>query len=308
MLANFLEKSKPINFITYLGFFFVFFLLEIHTSFFLNSFSWKGLVASIVFCCFFLAIFFFVNFILTKNNLTFDNTFAYFLFTLFTTVIVGTMLRYQSLLCVLLYFLFLRKIYSLQKDSKLIQKLFDAGLWLGVLFFFQPQSILFLLLIYTAVLVYNRMTIQTILTPLVGVFVPLFLGVTYFFYVDNSTAFLNIFSKIQFNITYFKTVENAWFILFVLLLSSLAFLLKTPKAIGVSNTFRKSWVLINVNFFIAFAVGLISNVSDLLPMVFLLFPAAIVIANGLELIPKKTLQSVMFVIIIACVVVGKFYF
>jgi len=308
MLANFLEKSKPINFVTYLGFFFVFFLLEIYTLFFLNSFLWKGVVASIVFFCFFSAIFFFVNFILTKNKLTFDNTFAYFLFTLFITLFIRAILSYQSLLCVLLYFLFLRKIYSLQKDSKLIQKLFDAGLWLGVLLFFQPKSILFLILIYTAVLVYNRITIQTILIPLTGLFVPLFLGTTYFFYVDKPIALFHVFSKIHFHVAYFKTIENGWFIPFVLLLSSLAFLLKTPKAMAVSNTFRKSWVLININFFIALAIGLISNESDQLPIVFLLFPAAIVVANGLELILKKTIQSVIFAIIIVCVVFGKFYF
>lgn len=308
MLANFLEKSKPINFITYLGFFLIFFLLEVYTTFFLKSFSFNEVVTSISFFSFFLVIFFFVNFILTKNNLTFDNTFAYFLFILFVSILIGTILNYQSLLCVLLYFLFLRKVYSLQKSSNFIQKLFDAGLWLGVLVFFQPKTILFLLVVFTAILVYDRINIKNILIPLIGFFIPLFLGFTYFLYVDKSFVFFQVFSGIQLNITQFKSIENSWFIIFIIVLSSLAFLLKTPKAMAISNTFRKSWLLININYFIAFVLVLISNPSNKLSVVFLIFPAAIIVANGLELIRKKTLQSIVFGIIILFTVFGKFLF
>ena len=307
MLANFLEKSKPINFVVCLALFFSFFFFETFSAFFIEDFLLENLLKSTVFIVFFLLIFFFLNFIITKNKLTFDNTFAYFLCTVFIIVFIEQVLNYKSLFSVLLYFLFLRKTYSLRTNNKTLQKLFDAGLWLGVLVVFQPISIVLLLLVYTAVLVYRTINIQTVFVPLIGVFIPLFLFFTYCFWFNETIVFLEIFNINQINFKVDFSFENNWFILFVSTLSIVAFLLKTPKTLAVSNTFRMSWILININYLLVFILIVIGNSSKELLTVFLLFPSSIIIANGIELVSKKLIQSIIFAVIILITISGWWF-
>lgn len=302
MLANFLEKSKPINFVVCLSLFFSFFLFEIFTLSFSKDLLFENVLKSIAFSCLFLLIFFFLNFIITKNRLTFDNTFAYFLSTLFLVVYIEGILDYKSLFSILVYFLLLRKTYSLRTSNKTIQKLFDAGFWLGILVLFQPNCMFFLLIIYTAVLVYRTVNIQTILVPIIGVFVPCFLYFSYLFCLDETATFFENFSpqKMHFSLS----IENNWFLFFVSILSIIAFLLKTPKTLQISNTFRKSWVLVNINYLLAFILIVISGTFKELSNVFLLFPASIIISNGIEVISKKRIQSIIFIIIISITILG----
>lgn len=306
MLANFLEKSKPINFITYLSFFFVFFLVEIFNTFFSEDFIFINTIKCLVFFICFLVVFFFTNFIITKNRLTLDNTFSFFLFTLFLVFLVDDLLNYSYLSCLLFYFFFLRKTYSLQNNNNVIQKLFDAGFWLGVLVLFSPKSIIFLVLIYAAVLVYNILNFRTLLIPLIGLCIPVFLVFTYFFFVDKKFTFFKELFSIKINITFFKTLKSSWFFYFITCISAVAFLLKTPKTMLISNTFRKNWIIINVNFLIALILIIIGNTANNLITAFLLFPAAVVIANGLELIEKKNLKSAIFGCIVIIIITGNF--
>ena len=302
MLANFLEKSKPINFVAYLSLFFAFFLVEVFYTFFIDAFVFENLLNTAAFLSLFLLIFFFLNFIIIKNRLTFDNTFAYFLCTLFLIIYIKDLLDYKSLFSVLLYFLFLRKTYSLRTNKKTLQKLFDAGFWLGVLVIFQPNCILLLLLIYTSVLVYRTINIQTGLIPIIGVVVPVFLFFTYCLWFDKTAVFTNTFNQLDLNFNF--SIENNWFIIFISVLSIVAFLLKTPKTIPVSNKFRMSWVLINMNYLFVFILILIGGFAEEVFGVFLLFPASIIITNGMELISKKMIQSIVFGIIILITICG----
>lgn len=304
MLANFLEKSKPINFVVYIGLFLIFFLVGLFTTLFNSNFTLETILKSIAFLSLFLLIFFFLNFIIKKNKLTFDNTFAYFLHTLFIVVFIEDILDYKSLFSILLYFLFLRKTYSLRTNKKTLQKLFDTGLWLGVLVIFQPITLLLLLIIYTAVLVYRTINIQTFLAPIIGFFVPLFLYFSYCFWIDETALFLEIFnfSQIDFNLNI--SLENNWLILFISILSIVAFLLKTPKIFSISNTFRMSWILININYLFIFILIVINGSSKELISLFLLFPASVIITNGIELVPKKTIQSIFLGIIILITIFG----
>jgi hypothetical protein len=69
-----------------------------------------------------------------------------------------------------------------------------------------------------------------------------------------------------------------------------------------------SWVLINMNYLFVFILILIGGFAEEVFGVFLLFPASIIITNGMELISKKMIQSIVFgIIILIQFVVGVFY-
>ena len=101
MLANFLEKSKPINFIVYLGLFFCFFFGKITFTLFSGDISLYKAFESILFIFLFLSVFFFFNFIVTKNKLTLDHSYAFYLFTLAVTLFFSALFDFKSITLVI---------------------------------------------------------------------------------------------------------------------------------------------------------------------------------------------------------------
>ena len=136
MLANFLGKSKPINFIVLVLLFICAFFLNLGSTFSILDFTLSFIVEKVGIFLLFLAIFFTFNFIISKNNLTLDNSYAFLFYLLLTLYFYEYLLDYQVLLSCFVTLLFLRKIYSLQTLKDIFKKLFDAGFWLGIMFFF----------------------------------------------------------------------------------------------------------------------------------------------------------------------------
>ena len=76
MLANFFNKSKPVNFIVIFGLLLSYIIftsiITYNSSINLSFYLGKGLL---IFLCF-LILLFFINFIIKKNKLTFDSSYA----------------------------------------------------------------------------------------------------------------------------------------------------------------------------------------------------------------------------------------
>jgi hypothetical protein len=292
MLANFLNKSKPINFITLLILFFVFFVSSIYFTFFRDGFTGDNLLKSVILLFFFLFIFFIYNFILAKNELTFDNSYAYFLLTLFIIPILPNLLDYKILIIASIYLLFIRKIYSLRSEKNVLEKLFDSGFWLGVLCIQEPLFIIFLLLISLAALLHKKINIHTLLVPIIGLITPLFLYFTYFLWVDKTEEFFNLFKlDLNFDVEIYAQTKYFWLTTILLIFTTLAAFLKSTKVLSINNTFRKSWILLIVNFMILIFFLLFLPQKNGSELIFIWFPAAIILTNGIELIKKKALKN-----------------
>lgn len=303
MLANFLNKSKPINFISLLLLFLVAFLFVV----FVDGYSQDTLFKSGILLILFLVIFFLFNFINSKNGLTLDNSYAYFSFVLLTICISSELLNYTTLVEVIIYFFFLRKIYSLRSSKKLLEKFFDSGFWLGILFILQPFSVLFFILIYIAIYSHNKITIHSLFIPIIGFISPLIVYFTYFFWYDNIDKFLNLFNfNIHFDIQFYNGTKYFWLINGVLVFSILAIFFKSIKALAVKNTFRKSWIVLLSNFIVALLFLIAIPVKNGSELVFMLFPTAIILANGIELIPKKIFKNVVLYLFLAVAIVSLF--
>jgi hypothetical protein len=308
MLANFLNKTKPINFIGLLILFFICFSISMFFTIFKDGFTLDKILKSAFMILLFLGVFFFYNFILNKNKLTFDNSYAYYLFTLLTIYLLPELTNYKSLILAIIYLLFLRKIYSFRTSKKVIQKLFDSGLWLGVLFILEPFSILFWVLIFTGAYLHQKITLHTIFTPIIGFITPLFLYFTYFFWTDKTEEFIQLFSfnsNLDFQI--YEAPKYFWFIISVFIVSFFALIFKTIETIAVSNTFRRSWYLLIINLLVGiFFVGLLP-VKNGAELMYVLFPVSVIIANGIELIEKKFIKNiVLYTFLIGCIYLGFF--
>lgn len=307
MLANFFGKSKPINFIVIIILFIFLFLSTIFSSFFVDGFTGAALLKSGGFLILFLTIFFFYDFIVSKNALTFDNTYAFFIFTLFLIFFLPTFSLYKELALFILHLLFLRKTYSLKSNKEVLKKLFDSGFWLGISFIVAPFSIVFFTLIYAAVFYHQKITIHTLLVPIIGFIVPLILFFTYCFWYNQTIDFTALFDlNIGSNITFYTKNSTIWLMSLLFLLTLVSLFLKSPKTLSVNNSFKKNWILLIINTLVAVSFIYLVEGKNGSELIFLLFPVSIIIANGIEAIENKLIKNVMLTTILIGAILAPF--
>ncbi len=294
MLANFLNKSKPINFIGLLILFLIGFLFTVFSAFFVDSFTSDTFIKSINLLLLFILVFFVYNFIISKNKLTHDNSFAYYFFTLLTMCFLQELMEYQTLILATIYLLFIRKLYSLRSSKKVLEKLFDSGFWLGILCILEPLTIVLFLLIYIASYLHKKITIHTLLVPIIGFITPIFLYFTYFFWFDKTEEFTNNFDfSIHFDAQFYANSKFFWVFTCLLIFTILSIFFKSIRALSVNNTFRKNWILIITNFIILLTFLFCIPEKNGSEIIYILFPTSIILANGVELINKRIFKNIV---------------
>ena len=294
MLANFLNKTKPINFISLLILFLICFSTHVFFSVFSDNFTLDKLLKSAILLVLFLGVFFFYNFILSKNKLTFDNSYAYFLFTILTICILSELTNYHSLGVTIIYLLFLRKIYSLRSPKKVIQKLFDSGFWLGILCILEPFSVLFLILIFAGTFLHQKITIHTLFAPIIGFITPLFIFFTYFFWFNKIEVFTQLFAfEINLDFHFYNAPKYIWFTSSLFLMTLVSVIFKSIKTFAISNTFRRSWTLLITNLVLGVLFLILLPRKNGSELIFTLFPISVIIANGIELIKKRNIKNLV---------------
>jgi hypothetical protein len=302
MLANFLNKSKPINFMGLMIFFAICFLTLNFIDFFNNQIQGSALLERLVVLLIFIAIFFIYNFITSKNNLTYDNSFGFYFFILLMGCF-SAVANYKTLFFTIIYLLFLRKIYSLQSSKRVLKKLFDAGFWLGIICLFEPKFALFFVLIYLSAYWHQKITIHTFSTPIIGFLTPLFCYFSYLFWHGNQAVFLeNLFKGFTFKMSFLSEKKEAIFMISLLFITFFAAFFKSRKALLINNTFKKSWRLLLMNFLIVLGLFLFENDSKNKEILFLFFPISLILANGIELIQKKIIVNIfLYLFVIGCI-------
>jgi len=280
MLTNFFGKSKPISFLVVFILFFCFY--------FTTVISGKTDIKHFEIPLLFLLLFAIIIFINIKNNLSFDNLYVFLVFILLVGIFPSLLKINTVFYSNLILLLYLRKIYSLQSPLKSLKKIFDAGLWLGIVFILEPFSIIFGLLIYLSTYLHQHLTFQKVTIPIVGFLIPSFLFFTYCFWFDKIDLFFNLFDwYTYYDLSIYKTTS---FLIPISILSFfilLGILLKTPKALSVNNVFRKSWVLVLLNFLCATILLITIKERNGSEFLYLLFPTAVIIANLIEIYEKK---------------------
>ena len=233
MLANFFGKSKPVNFIVI----FVLFLIYYSLSLFFKE-SPLNIISELVY---FIVVFSVFNFIITKNKLTFDNSFAFLFFVILIGFFDNVIMINKTFFASLTILLFLRKAYSLQSQKNTFHKLFDGGLWLGISFIIEPYTALFAILLYVSIYLHQHFTYQTLLIPLIGFGSVVFLFFTYCFWYDNTADFTVLFNwNFSTNINLYLNNEYLFPSIFIGFFIIVSIILKSPKALAVLNTFRKN--------------------------------------------------------------------
>lgn len=195
--------------------------------------------------------------------------------------------------------LLFRRIYSLRTQKSIYQKLFDSGLWLGLLFLVSPINILYVVLIYSSLFLYTEATVRTVFIPVLGFVSPLILFFTYHFVNDTAEVFYKIFDiSVNINFGFYNLLTYKLLLGTFIVLTLTSVLLKSSDIFSVSNTFKKSWGLLIIHFFTAiFYILLIENKNGL-ELLSLLIPSTIIITNWIQSVKKKFLTDVVLILLL----------
>lgn len=294
MLANFFNKSKPAVVFVIAICLFVYFTIA-NVLFKFQEISWLFIAKGLgLFLCFVLFLIIF-KFIINKNNLTQDNSYAL----LFTVFILATF--YESLFAAEIFYanvillLSYRKIYSLRSGINTKLKLFDAAFWIGISTLIYSWSILYVLLIYFAMIIFKKVTFKNLMIPMVGIGIPIFIFFTYCFAVDDLVWFNQLFvMEMNFNyVSYnqFKLLIPISFLLTIVLWSIVSV---TPKVASGGANFKKIWNLLILHLLIAAAVIGISPIKNGSEMIFMVFPLTLIITNFIQKSESKNFKNLVF--------------
>ncbi|CAI8273774.1 MAG: Uncharacterised protein [Polaribacter sp. SA4-10] len=305
MLANFFGKSKPINFIVLLLVFVCAFFLNSFHSFSTVEVTLFFIVEKLVFFLIFTFLFFCVNFIVSKNKLTQDNSYALLFYLLVISFFSTYLYGYQDVFEHLIHLLFLRKVYSIQTLKEIFKKLFDAGFWLGVMCLMNPFLIVFSLLLFAVLIVHKRVRFQTVLISVIGFLIPNFLFFTYSFWIGEISLFTDKF--ILYTTYDFSMYKETRFLaplggLSIFLL--FAVFMKTENVFSVNNRFKKSWILLLIHLLLSISYLFFTFNRDGSELLMAAFPVAVILANGFESIQRKLLKEIGLILFVLIALLG----
>ena len=187
MLTSFFGKSSPVNYLILGALIFIgYFLATVYVSneaftFFniLEHFAW------VVLCIFLMLL---LDFIIRKNMLTRNNTYAILFFCCFLLMIPTIFGSGDILLANLLSLLALRRIISLRTERNLEKKILDASVYLTIASLFHFWILIYFGILWLGIIRSPLTRFRHLLIPIVGFLGTFFLITTFYYITEDSFA------------------------------------------------------------------------------------------------------------------------
>ena len=296
MISSIFEKTKPINFIIILSFLFIEFWL---VQFFLLNKTGENF--ELIFQMLFLAMLFFsivvVDFIVKRNKITAPNSFAILFYALLILVFPETMLDRNAIFCSFFILLATRRLVSIRTLKNIKHKVFDATIWIMISSFFYEWAVLYLVLIYAAIYIYEPKNIRNWLVPFAAIFTVFMISFCVLIVSNNTEFYTNHYNfSFEFNVAYFSAWDNSTKLMLYIVLTLFAFIfafLKLGKVgLGQIVTMR----LIGFSFLIGLIIKVLTSTQGVYPIMITFFPAVVFITNYVESIKKPKIKEVVLIL------------
>ena len=283
MLTSFFGASKPINFaVIVLGV--ILFLTGYYTLSEYYELTALGILSRFMFLLLYLFSLGVLNFVVKRNTLTRRTTYIVFFFACFTLAIPQTFFNNDMVLSGLFVLLALRRIISLKSEKDQKKKIFDAAFWIAVASLFFFWSLLFIVVLYFAIVFYSPNEYRNWLLPFAGLFTVFILVLTFSLYYEGAGVFARNYVQLP---TYdFSSFNN----LRLLLPTSLILTLYlwcgfryVSQISDVSQKLKASYLLTFISSLVALFIALfLAPVRDGSELYFLFGPLAIIAATYIE--------------------------
>ena len=307
MLTNFFSNSKPFHFILISLLLFVGYTFQnFQISSFENDFIW--LIQLIFKFGLYIILMLIFGFIIKKNNLTQINSYALFIFICLLLLTPNIFQNSKSILSTVFILLALRRILSFNSKKNIQKKILDASLWIGIATFFYFWSILFLLVLYAALIQLASKNFKLFLIPIIGMFVVFIICIIYFLYIDNNMYWYTDYKNFtSFDFSSYKLLKN-FFSLFVILLMivmSLVFkflnFTKTPL-----RKKSKYWIII-FTLITGIIIVILTAQKNGIELIFTIAPISILFSNFIEALQRKWVSEVMLWFILIAPILSYFF-
>lgn len=305
MITSVFGKSKPINFILCTGIILVYFVMCLFSEGKKLSLAMLTVEVPSVFLLLFSL--FMVDFIVKKNDFTQQNDFALFLFTVFIGFFPDIFTHVKMVSILVLVLLAFRRIINLRSLHSVKQKLFDASLCITLAILIDSWMILYLFIIYVAILVYVSNDYRNWLVPFVSFFGILISYLSYLYLMNQSILTDSLFEidiNIRYSMTDYRRIMLHLLILLIFCVNLVIFFLKSKT---YSSQKKIAFLLNTVLFFIGVMYVLFAKKGMSDTEILLLFPLSISMANLLENIANKRISDILlFLLMIVSFLVNFF--
>lgn len=287
MISSIFGKTKPINFIFIAIFLFLyfwgvlFFLFDLAFSG-MDFLKQLGIVVALLLSCFL------VDFISKKNELSKSTTYPILLFTLLLCMYPQIFKSGNFILSNFFILMAIRRLLSLRNNHSIKQKLFDATLYIGIAFFWYQWSLIFIVLVYAAIVLYDAKDYKNWFVPLVGIGTILFLTLCYYVLTDNITAFISLFDfNVQYSVEKYKNASFSVPIVSTLIIGVIAiFSYLVNMKIRAANA-QKAMALIVGALLLGIIISAFSEDVNVAELIFMAFPLAMIISNYLQIVSSE---------------------
>ena len=167
MLTSFFSKSTPIN---YLIVGILILLGYVLINFFTESFQFElyDLVTHLMLAALAVFMMLLLDFVIRKNNLTGRSTYGIFVFMTCLLMVPAILKNGSMMLAVVCCMFAMRRILSFTSEKNIEKKILDAAVWLAFASFFYAYSLLFMVVLYYAILRSTKRSFRYFFIPPIG--------------------------------------------------------------------------------------------------------------------------------------------
>lgn len=295
MISSIFGKTKPVNFVILFSFIL---LLYPTTKFFVLNLDVNdvSLLKELIVLAVLLFSVFIMDFIVKRNKLTKNNSYAILFFTLLLMVFPTSMGDSNAIFCNFFLLLAFRRILSIKSLKNIKLKIFDASLWILVGSLFYDWGILYLVLVLSAIFIYEPKNLRNWLVILSSAicFSLILIGFLSIFdrldwLLEHYSFQLDIKNLFTFDLT--PSVKIGIYIVLNIALIFWAFL-KLGKA-GVGRIIMIRLVVLS------FVLGLLLNLLVLSgnshALIITFFPSVILMTNYVQSIKREKLREILLI-------------
>ena len=302
MIANFFNKTKPINFLVLSILVFIIYLATL-INVDSQSLNFYYFAKSSLFLFLAILTVFVLNFIIRKNTLTEDNSFALLFYILLCSYFPNSFINEGVFVSNFILLLAFRRIYSLRSSIEIKEKIFDGSFWIGIAGLFYVWSLFYVILVYAAILIFRKIEWRNFIIPFIGVLTPIFLSYTYLLAFDDLERFNNLWKlNFDFNLEAYNSSQFIFPFILIGIVGLFAIVPTTKRSLLAKIDFKATWTLLIVHIVISSIVVMISPDKNGSELVFLFFPLSVLFANYLEVINKYWIkESIIYLFILTII-------
>ena len=298
MFTSFFEKSKPINFLL-VGLGMAIYYCVVNFVFISTAITVSYVFEKLGFLAVYLILMVLVDFVVKRNRINRRNTYAILLFALFTAWFPDILRNGKILLSGFFFLLALRRIISLKSGMDTKKKIFDAAFWIAMSSLFFEWSLLFLMLVFLAILFYAANDYRNWLVPFVAMAAVFILATCFSIATAGSFFGLDYFFSqpkwdFELYISWPKILPLSIFCLFsIWAFVHYLFLLKSA-----SSTMKSSMILIVGIWMLAVFVVLCSHAGREGELLFFIVPNVVIGANYFQAEGKKRFKNLLLLFLL----------